>query len=477
MSFILPSIGGGIIASPTAPAPAVLSNTRSIDFDGTNDYMDCGNVNDLDSATAFSMSLWVLFETGEISGKQCFISSGGDVNNHLRLHKGSSNEVRFQVVNAGSGSDISGLTSVVLSENTWHHVAVTYSSGTCKIYIDASLRNTGTTGSASSTNGDDFSIGRLAPFNTHYFGGLMDEVAIWNATLSDADITAIYNSGVPTDLSLASSYDTDRTSNLTHWWRMEEGSGTSVVNTANSGTNDGTLTNGPTFSTTVPTFNAYSVLLDGSNDYVDCGAITALNSATDFSVSMWVNFQSFVNNVAGYNIIGGSGSTTNNRFLLNVVRSSSTSANSLEVYFCEATASIVGTSGLTTNTWYHMAVYKSGSNMSFYIDNTLIDSRTNAPTSTSATGSNFAIGRGIYGGSYSSNILVDEVAVWDSDQSSNKDSIYNSGTPNDISSLSPVHWWRMGDNDGGTGTTITDQGSGGNDGTLTNGPTFSTTVP
>jgi len=35
----------------------------------------------------------------------------------------------------------------------------------------------------------------------------------------------------------------------------------------------------------------------------------------------------------------------------------------------------------------------------------------------------------------------------------------------------------MGDNDGGTGTTITDQGSGGNDGTLINAPTFSTNVP
>ena len=35
----------------------------------------------------------------------------------------------------------------------------------------------------------------------------------------------------------------------------------------------------------------------------------------------------------------------------------------------------------------------------------------------------------------------------------------------------------MGDNDGGIGTTVTDQGSGGNDATLTNGPKFSTTVP
>jgi hypothetical protein len=44
--------------------------------------------------------------------------------------------------------------------------------------------------------------------------------------------------------------------------------------------------------------------------------------------------------------------------------------------------------------------------------------------------------------------------------------------PNDLGTdglnLSPVGWWRMGDNDGGTGTTITDQGSGGNDGTLNN---------
>ena len=74
--------------------------------------------------------------------------------------------------------------------------------------------------------------------------------------------------------------------------------------------------------------------------------------------------------------------------------------------------------------------------------------------------------------------LIDEVAIFNSALSaSDITAIYNSGTPDDLSSYSPVGWWRMGDNDGGTGTTITDQGSGGNDGTLTNGPTFSTTVP
>lgn len=224
--------------------------------------------------------------------------------------------------------------------------------------------------------------------------------------------------------------------------------------------------------------NSYSVLTDGSNDYVACGTVAALNSATNFSVSMWVNFQSFVANGSGYNIFLGAGSHTGNRFLLNAVRNTNTSSNRLEVYYAEGSPSIVGTSlGLSTNTWYHMAAYKSGSNMSFYIDNSLMDSRTNAPTADSNAGSNFAIGRGIYNGAYSANMLVDEVAVWGSDQSSNRDSIYNSGVPGDISSLSPTHWWRMGDNDSGTGSTVTDQGSGGNNGTLTNGAAFSTTVP
>ena len=40
---------------------------------------------------------------------------------------------------------------------------------------------------------------------------------------------------------------------------------------------------------------------------------------------------------------------------------------------------------------------------------------------------------------------------------------------------SPVSWWRCGDGD--TSPTLTDNGSGGNDGTMTNFSTFSTDVP
>ena len=62
---------------------------------------------------------------------------------------------------------------------------------------------------------------------------------------------------------------------------------------------------------------------------------------------------------------------------------------------------------------------------------------------------NLRVGRYASGNYMQSGCKVDELAVWGSDQSSNVSSIYNSGTPFDLSTLGtgPNHWWRMGDGD------------------------------
>ena len=71
-----------------------------------------------------------------------------------------------------------------------------------------------------------------------------------------------------------------------------------------------------------------------------------------------------------------------------------------------------------------------------------------------------AIGRrpnGLGGGDLNYEGLIDEVAVFDITlTASDATSIYNSGVPADLTSYSPVGWWRMGDNNSGSGTTITD---------------------
>lgn len=75
---------------------------------------------------------------------------------------------------------------------------------------------------------------------------------------------------------------------------------------------------------------------------------------------------------------------------------------------------------------------------------------------------NFRVGRYASGNYMKSNAKVDELALFDSDQSSNVSDIYNSGVPFDLDTLTvkPEHWWRMGDGD--TYPNLVDSGTAAN---------------
>lgn len=62
----------------------------------------------------------------------------------------------------------------------------------------------------------------------------------------------------------------------------------------------------------------------------------------------------------------------------------------------------------------------------------------------------FRIGEAAWGGKHMrNNCLLDEVALWDTDETANVSAIYNSGTTHDLNLLTsaPDHYWRMGDGD------------------------------
>lgn len=214
--------------------------------------------------------------------------------------------------------------------------------------------------------------------------------------------------------------------------------------------------------------NTYSVDFDGTNDYMDCGAIVGSFSA--LSVSAWVKADSygpFFNVVASQYTAGVGGA-----FFLEAVGT--------EMWFGLSNGSSFAglakyTTTLPTGSWYHVVGTWDGSSTKVYINGTL-GSQTGSYSASLGGGTiSFKVGSMLDG---YWNGKIDEVGLFNTGLSaSDVTAIYNSGVPADLSSYSPVSYWRMGDNDSGTGTTITDQGSGGNDGTLTNGPTFSTDVP
>ena len=120
---------------------------------------------------------------------------------------------------------------------------------------------------------------------------------------------------------------------------------------------------------------------------------------------------------------------------------------------------------ITPGTWQHILVTYDGgttgsasgslssyySRFNIYLDGVLqttTNSHNNYGWSSGIDPDNFRLGRLVSGNSLRG-AKIDELAIWGSDQSSNVSDIYNSGSTHDLSSLtvSPDHWWRMGDGD------------------------------
>jgi len=301
--------------------------------------------------------------------------------------------------------------------------------------------------------------------STDFANGKIDEVAIIPSELSAAQVAAIYNSGVPADLTSYSPV---------LWTRFEEGTGTSIADSSGNG-HTATLTNGPTFSSDVPVyvFNRYSTSYDGTDDYADCGDVTTLNSASAFTFSVWVKFPN-TTDVAH----------CMSKYLNATNRMHIAIASNILYFNLSNGGSQYGQVAFTNTDWCHIAMVYDGSlsgnsnRLKAYINNvqqSLTFTGTIQATTVNLTGQPLRFWN--QGSTYGA-ALCDEYALFNSALTTGQlTTIYNGGTPTDLTSLNPVGWWRMGDNDGGTGTTITDQGSGGNDATLTNGPTFSTDVP
>ena len=84
------------------------------------------------------------------------------------------------------------------------------------------------------------------------------------------------------------------------------------------------------------------------------------------------------------------------------------------------------------------------------VEQTLSLSNSNDGWSGSVKAEFFRIGEASFGGKHMRNgCLVDELALWDSNESGNISDIYNSGNTHDLALLtsSPVHYWQMGDGD------------------------------
>lgn len=381
----------GTLTSMASPATATSGWTnggkfgKGLLFDGTNDYVNLSSPTNFDnlSVADFTVSAWVkktsLGSDKMIMGKT---SSGGGSGWYLRSE--STNNLHFNIDGSTDGVAKGGS----IADGAWHHIVAVLSSNSPKIYLDGKQITYASQTSLVSPVDDSAQPLNIGASNTlQYWGGSIDEVKVYNAALSPAEILIDYNRGSSIklgSLSDNSTYQKDATNqeycvpgdstscaSPLGEWKMDEASWTNDCSTntvfdTSGNANHGDScpnTTGPTGGT-IPGRIGKAGTLDGTDEYVDLYDTMNASLSTTYTVSAWIK----TTTVGEANVVASYRSTSsatpiyfqmdhNNADARFVVRDGAGNI---------ATASYA--SALTTNTWYHLTGVRNGNTTRIYVN-------------------------------------------------------------------------------------------------------------
>lgn len=224
------------------------NNSKSIVFDGVNDYIAVPHNTSLNFSRSqpFSFSAWCKSITPASTATIASKFTGGF--GYEITHDTSGRvEINFQGGSTGNRIRIRKDTNTLL-DGLWHQVTITYSGSSAasgmKVYMD------GLNGSSTTLNDtltiDPTSLANLGIATSSTggvprFAGFMDEMAFWNVELTAAAVAELYAATGNIDLGVNTGNYTQSLS-LISWWRMGDGDIYPII-TDNKSSNDGTLTN------------------------------------------------------------------------------------------------------------------------------------------------------------------------------------------------------------------------------------------
>lgn len=164
---------------------------KGIDFDGNNDYINCGHADSLDITSAITIETTINRDTidvfhrliskrGGTNGYDVYIGGVAATNNDLTFDFYSSN-----IIQSVYGPDI------LLG---WKHTVVTYDQTNVIFYVNGIADSHSQSGAIDSDASGDLFIGIFCNGSTHPFEGINDEIRISNVVRSAPWIKATYHS-------------------------------------------------------------------------------------------------------------------------------------------------------------------------------------------------------------------------------------------------------------------------------------------
>ena len=230
---------------------------HALDFNGSNQYVKINNSSDINTGshnhTQKTIEAWFRVDNKDItSRKQTIYEQGGTIRGlNIYVYGGSLYVGGWNEPNGESDWDPgTWLSTSNIQSNTWHHVALTLNGGNnvtnnaFKGYLDGIQFGSGQ-GSKLWNHSGDVSIARNRDTKFHtgdynsakYFGGLIDEVRLWNTTRTQAQISEHKDMILEGD-----------ESGLTAYYDFQEGTGSVANDGQTQSNNDGSIKNNPSWT-------------------------------------------------------------------------------------------------------------------------------------------------------------------------------------------------------------------------------------
>ncbi len=201
-----------------------MSAQTGLDFDGDDDYVNCGDIDAFDNLTEFTIEAWVYWHN--LTPLGTIISKRTSHRDKIQLGLGASgygaeigtvDDLLFQIGDGTLGKAYT--TGGIISINTWYHIAVVFD-GTqatnaekLKLYVNGNqhmLTFIGTVPDASNfQNTAPITLGKETTYNTvTNLDCILDEVRIWKIARSQAEIQANMNNFICSEVELLLAYYT-----------------------------------------------------------------------------------------------------------------------------------------------------------------------------------------------------------------------------------------------------------------------------
>lgn len=178
---------GALNANSNPPLPGNPGSCRYGMFNGSDQYINIPDNNVLDLTGSFTVSAWIKIDSLPASGLKTILSK--DENYEFHVKPNGTINWWWQTVSptATNQFDSTG----VVTPGAWTHIAIRFQANNQTIFINGQASGSATFTGTPVTNNDPLQIGADQGAANREFNGDIDEVRVFDAALSDAQMVSL----------------------------------------------------------------------------------------------------------------------------------------------------------------------------------------------------------------------------------------------------------------------------------------------